>query len=175
MQFTKLDQEIIDILCCPLCKAPMAKCHSPKGSFACGACATTYREVTVFHTTHEEHVHDFRILRPPYCIPAGVKTWASVQAEYENFHSKRSHRDDLSTYLDEIDSVKEIYTAEFPIIEGNVLDVGGYEGTLRHYLVAEKVPLYVSVDPFLEVFRGLESQPNLLKAYPYYDYFLERE
>ena len=92
--------------------------------------------------------------------------WASVQAEYENSLDQQIHRDSLSRYLDEIDSVKEIYTEEFPNIEGNVLDVGGGQGILRHYLVPNSVSLYVSADPFLDTFRGLESQPNLLKAYP---------
>jgi SAM-dependent methyltransferase len=37
---------------------------------------------------------------------------------------------------------------------------------LRHFLKDEEVPLFVTVDPYLNVFESIESQPNLLQAYP---------
>jgi ubiquinone/menaquinone biosynthesis C-methylase UbiE len=114
---------------------------------------------------HKEPVFDLRVRRPVYCIPPIVARWTDLQEEYKNYHRKRRSIDDLTVYLDEIDSVKEIYTEEFSI-EGKVIDVGGGQGRLRHFLKDEDVPLYVSVDPYLEVFENMESQPNLLKAYP---------
>jgi SAM-dependent methyltransferase len=84
---------------------------------------------------------------------------------YERYHRSISTRDDLKVYLDEIDSVKEIYTKEFSI-KGRVLDIGGHQGRLRHYLNDSAVSFYISVDPFISVFEGIESHTNLLKAYP---------
>ena len=167
MMFTKLDQQVIDRLCCPLCKAPIAG-HDPQAdSFLCRACNTKYPRVTVSHTNHEEYVYDFRVHRPAYSVPVGVARWSLTQAEYEDScHGERGRTDVLATYLKEIDSVREIYRVEFPDIRGSVLDLGGYQGTLRYYLLPANVPLYVCVDPLLDAFRGLESQPNLLKAYP---------
>jgi len=87
-----------------------------------------------------------------------------VQKEYEAYHARHRSRDNLKRYLEEIDSVKEIYTEEFHI-KGRVLDVGGHQGRLRHFLSEEDVPFYISVDPYLEVFQHIVFQPNLLKAY----------
>jgi ubiquinone/menaquinone biosynthesis C-methylase UbiE len=72
--------------------------------------------------------------------------------------------DSLHEYLNEIDSVREIYTKEFGI-SGKVLDVGGHQGRLRHYL-DDDVSLYVSIDPFVNVFERMDKQPKLIEAYP---------
>lgn len=74
-------------------------------------------------------------------------------------------KDQLHRYLEEIDSVREIYTQEYSL-EGSILDVGGHQGCLRHFLNAGQVSLYVSVDPYLNVFENVASCPNMLKAYP---------
>jgi ubiquinone/menaquinone biosynthesis C-methylase UbiE len=83
---------------------------------------------------------------------------------FEDFDREFAERDSLQEYLDEIGSVREIYTAEF-CIRGSVLDVGGHQGRLRHYLSDREVPIYVSVDPLIDVFRYAQK-PNLLRAYP---------
>jgi SAM-dependent methyltransferase len=76
-----------------------------------------------------------------------------------------SVRDRFKEYVDEIDSVSEIYKKEFDL-NGRVLDVGGGQGRLRHFLNDKGVLLYISVDPYLDVFMDLGTRPNLLKAYP---------
>jgi len=131
----------------------------------CKDCGTEYHKRRVVQGRHTEPVFDLRIHRPAYCIPPILARWADLHEEYKKYHKERRSVDDLTVYLDEIDSVKEIYTQEFSI-EGKVLDVGGGEGRLRHFLKDKDVPLYVSVDPYLEIFQNLEFQPNLLKAYP---------
>jgi SAM-dependent methyltransferase len=88
-----------------------------------------------------------------------------VQEKYEDLHNTWDSIDSLDFYLDEIDSVKEIYTREFGIM-GKVLDVGGGQGRLRHFLSKDKIPLYVCVDPFITVFNNIDAQSNLLRAYP---------
>lgn len=50
-------------------------------------------------------------------------------------------------------------------IEGRCLDVGGHQGKLRHFLSSKQE--YITCDPFLSGFNGIEKQPNLLKAYPF--------
>jgi SAM-dependent methyltransferase len=71
----------------------------------------------------------------------------------------------LEKYLEEISSVKEIYEEQFSI-KGSVLDVGGHQGRLRHFLSSTDVPMYVSVDPYVQAFENIVSHPNLVKAYP---------
>ena len=160
--YVKLDQQVIDILCCPLCKGEI---EMRDGEFVCADCATRYPGRPVAQGEHEEYVFDFRIHRPAYCVPGGWEKWSAVQREFAAYHGMHSSRDNLQPYLDEIDSVKEIYTEEFNI-KGRVLDVGGHQGRLRHFLADDDVPLYVSVDPYPEVFQNMVFQPNLLKAYP---------
>jgi SAM-dependent methyltransferase len=58
--------------------------------------------------------------------------------------------------------VREVY-AEIPVT-GRCIDIGGNQGRLRVYVPPESE--YVSVDPFLDVFRDLDRQPNLLAAFP---------
>jgi SAM-dependent methyltransferase len=110
-------------------------------------------------------IFDFRIHRPSYVISKATEKWKRTQKAFEDFAKDTAKRDNLQQYLDEIDSVKEIYENEFNIT-GNVLDVGGNLGTLRHYLSEEPDRIYVCVDPFLNTFQDVPAQPNLLRAYP---------
>ncbi len=160
--FIKLDEEVIDLLCCPFCKGPL---KSEKDKFICNNCATLYPLISIRGGDSEEQIYDFRIHRPSYSIPKSIKQWDEKQKEYEKLHQFRSVIDHLQVYLDEIESVKEVYTLEFHI-KGTVLDVGGLQGRLRTFLSDEEVPLYVSVDPFMNAFKNLQYQPNFLKAYP---------
>jgi SAM-dependent methyltransferase len=104
---------------------------------------------------------DFRIKRPAF-LKAVTESWAAGQAEYEDMVSTYASVS-YEVFLEEIDSVREIYTQVYPI-HGSVLDVGGNDGRLRHFLPADSH--YLSVDPFLDVFRFVAASPNLLKAYP---------
>jgi ubiquinone/menaquinone biosynthesis C-methylase UbiE len=91
--------------------------------------------------------------------------WSDIQEDFKRSDSRRKRKDNLEKYLEEIDSVREIYTEEFRI-KGSVLDVGGHQGKLRHFLSSSDIPLYVSADPYVESFAAIDSCPDLLKAYP---------
>ncbi len=160
--FIKIDQKVIDLLCCPLCKAEVIP---EKECFACTSCSSHYPLKTTNVGNQLEKVYDFRIYRPAYCIPESSKLWDKGQQGFESFHKDQHVEDKLKHYLDEINSVADIYTQEFHI-QGSILDVGGHQGKLRHFLSDQAVPLYVSIDPFLNVFENIQHQPNLLKAYP---------
>jgi len=160
--YIKLDPEIINIFCCPLCKGFLEVINQ---KFVCKDCLTEYPSRSFKQGESEERVFDFRIHRPDYCLPSGLAKWSDVQEGYEKRHFEDSKCDDFDKYLNEIDSVKEIYTKQFNI-KGKVLDVGGHQGRLRHFLEIDYVPLYISVDPFINIFQDFESQPNLLRAYP---------
>lgn len=160
--YIKLDAEVEKFLCCSFCKSDLVK-HSDY--FRCQSCGLKFPKRGVkTHGNTEEFVFDFRISRPTYCTPAGVTSWDEAQFEYEQYHQTRVNLDVLKTYADEIASVQEIYTTEYRI-EGRVLDVGGHQGRLRHFLKTEGTT-YVSVDPFINIFAGIGKQPNLLRAYP---------
>jgi ubiquinone/menaquinone biosynthesis C-methylase UbiE len=155
--FTTLDTNIVSLLCCPLCKGTL---KAQPAQFVCGNCRSMYPLVDALGG----QVYDFRIHRPTYLSPQSTEKWRDIQQIYEDYDRDFAERDNLQEYLNEIDSVREIYTTEFPIT-GSVLDVGGHQGRLRHYLSDEDVPVYVSVDPFLDVFR-YARKTNLLQAYP---------
>lgn len=160
--YIKLDEEVARLLCCSLCKGDLVRYAD---CFVCQSCGLRFpRRAVKIGENREEFVLDFRILHPPYCVPEGLKTWGDAQTEYEQFHEKSVMHDSLQEYLDEIDSVREVYTAEYHI-GGKVLDVGGHQGRLRHYLASDTT-LYVSADPYINIFSGIGLQPNLLRAYP---------
>jgi len=160
--FIKLDQSVINLLCCPFCKLRL---NIEKDDFICTNCHTKYPKINVNVGDHEEETYDFRISPPSYCVPETLNRWNEGQKDYEQFDGEWAVRDKLNLYLDEINSVYEIYTQEFNI-QGSILDVGGHQGRLRHFLKDQRTSLYVSVDPFLNVFENIQYQPNLIKAYP---------
>jgi len=93
-----------------------------------------------------------------------MTTWEEGQREFEKQMKAEYMRDNLQIYLDEIESVREIYTEVFHL-SGKILDVGGCQGRLRHYLGLDTTG-YTSIDPMPFNLHALEDQPNLLKAYP---------
>jgi ubiquinone/menaquinone biosynthesis C-methylase UbiE len=160
--YIQLDNTVIDILCCPFCKSGLSLSD---GTFTCNVCGLSFfgKKIPV-GLGKEESVYDFRIHIPQYCIPKDRRLWQHGQDEFENFDRTEAGRGDIRVYLDEIDSVREIYTSEFHL-SGKVLDVGGHQGRLRHFL-DDDVGLYVSIDPFINVFEGIDGQQSILKAYP---------
>jgi SAM-dependent methyltransferase len=160
--FVKLEPAVRRILRCPLCKGRLDDTES---QFARLFCGVVYPQITVGKNRKPEAVFDFRIKWPVYCKSADMKKWSEIQEDYEESDVRRKRRDELKKYLDEIDTVKEIYTKEFSI-NGFVLDVGGHQGKLRHFLHNSDVPLYVSVDPYAESFADIDSCINLFKTYP---------
>lgn len=159
--FVKLENNVIKILACPLCKGVL---KWVRVKYICQDCGTKYLKQQISQKGYTDYTFDFCVHRPTYCIPDEAKRWIQIQEGYKNCHHNLRLDDDLGRYLDEVDSVKEIYEKEFQI-RGKVLDVGGGKGTLRYFLKDEEIKLYVSIDPYSEIFQNLDSQPNLLKTY----------
>ncbi len=106
-------------------------------------------------------IPDLRVLNNE--TTADQKTWREGQVEYTKMHVAEIGRDPQIDYAAEIASVKEVYQA-IPL-EGRVLDVGGHQGRLRSFIGPGQA--YAGCDPFLEVFDGIDRQPNLLRAFPF--------
>ncbi|MBX2852605.1 MAG: methyltransferase domain-containing protein [Phycisphaeraceae bacterium] len=160
--YIKLDEQVESLLCCPFCKGDLAK--SPE-VFTCTSCGLKFpSKVVAIDGETSERVFDFRIHHPDYCLPSGAQQWGEAQSEFEAYHEKHSEVDSYQEYLDEIESVREIYTEEYDL-KGSVLDVGGNQGRLRHFL-GDEADLYVAIDPYIDVFSGMPHQPSLLRAYP---------
>jgi SAM-dependent methyltransferase len=141
------------LIVCPLCKIPLLSGRPP--TYCCSACGLTFSE--------RNNVLDFRIQLPDYprrCVEAP----SCRQSSYEQWESGLSERDDYDLYLSEIESVREVYEKEFSLA-GTVLDVGGHQGRLRHFLRAPDEK-YLSLDSWENPFVSLHRQPNLLRAYP---------
>lgn len=88
--------------------------------------------------------------------------WSAGQRHYEQWSRRLAERDAAIDYGAELDGVRGVY-AEIPL-RGRVLDVGGHQGRLRAFLAPDQE--YLSCDPFVGAFEGLEHQPNLLRTYP---------
>jgi ubiquinone/menaquinone biosynthesis C-methylase UbiE len=160
--YIKLDQQVEQLLCCSLCKEDLLK---EPDKFICKSCGLIFpKRLTNTGNNQKEFVYDFRIHHPNYCIPQGHEQWEEAQFEYEKYHDNHSTSDSLKEYIDEIESVREIYATEYPI-KGRVLDVGGHQGRLRHFL-GNDVSLFVSIDPYIEIFSDISRQENLLQVYP---------
>ncbi len=157
MPLIKHDLHLYSILCCPLSKGNLEKnatsFFSPDSGIAYPIIPSPAGEII-----------DLRIKYPTTFQTKEQKEWSRVQEHYEQFDDAQFSKDNLDEYQAEIDSVKEIYEKEF-LLEGAILDVGGQQGRLRHFIDPKKNLFYVSIDPFINVFRDA-SKPNLLKAYP---------
>lgn len=90
------------------------------------------------------------------------RIWKSGQTAYERWQ-KRIAEDSDYDYTAELAGVREVYE-EIPL-RGRVLDVGGHQGRLRAFLKPQQE--YLIVDPFLDVFKGIEDQTGLLRTYPF--------
>lgn len=158
--YSKLDLEAKDLLCCPQCKSKLSKAED---DFVCLQCASLYP----LQNIKDEKIFDFRIRRPSYCMTKSFLDWDRVQSSWEKCYFERySKQDDYQGYLKEINFLTPIYTKEFDI-KGKVLDVGGGEGMLRHFLPEDKGDnLYINIDPTINVFSNFHARPNALKAFP---------
>lgn len=159
--FTKLDNKVVGLLACPICKGALLK---EEKKFICNDCGTEFPFCKISQNNQSENIPDFRIKPPHYCLPENTKSWVLLQQDYEKSYFSNSNRDNKQLYLNEINSVQEIYLKEFKL-KGKILDVGGGVGKLRHFL-NENIDLYISIDPFPEVFQNMHLYPNMLKAYP---------
>jgi SAM-dependent methyltransferase len=153
----KLDRSIYAMLRCPICKAVLMLKNN---QFICNDCNSHY----ISQATKNGTVIDFRIKYADSLIPESTKKWLDIQQKYVEYDRQFAERDNIEEYKTEIDSVKEIYAEEF-VLKGAILDVGGHQGRLRHFLSQENISIYISVDPYLEVFDTVDK-PNLIAAYP---------
>src|SRR5262249_25954533 len=87
--------------------------------------------------------------------------WQEGQDHYEAWSRHLIDDDVRQDYVAEIEGVRDVYKAIS--ITGRVLDVGGHQGRLREFLVPAQE--YLSCDPFIDVFVGIDRQVNLLEAY----------
>ncbi len=159
--YTKLDANVVELLCCPLCKGRL---EYKTNTYVCDSCSTRYGAKTFSVGDHEESVLDFCLEYPPYCVPPIMRRWAELQDLFEDTQQVHRKRDTLERYLGEIDAIKEIYQDEFHL-KDRILDVGGHVGRIRHYL-DDDTTLYVSIDPFWNAFQDIQKRQNLLQAYP---------
>jgi len=158
--FTKLDLKTRELLCCPICKGDLIF-ETP---IVCNTCNAKFPNITLKTGNGElESVLDFRLNYPIFAQPPNIKEWVKAQNDYISFSNKIALADNYENYLSEIESVKEIYTTVFPLSD-NILDVGGHQGRLRHFL--EKNVNYVNCDPYPQIIENIGLQKNLLKAYP---------
>jgi ubiquinone/menaquinone biosynthesis C-methylase UbiE len=164
--FIKFDKELEKILCCPNCKGSLKKIDDAIfDGFECNNCGLFFplTQVKISEGQYED-IYDFRIKIPNYCIPASKMLWKNSQKIFEQYSCNVRNYDNFTEYLNEIDSVKEIYTEQYHL-GGRILDVGGEQGRLRHFLKNDTT-MYVNIDPFLDAFQNVNNLPNLQKAYP---------
>lgn len=163
ISFTKLESSIIELLACSFCKSSL---DLSEKSAECKTCGTSFDSMSINTGKKNESIFDFKIRYPKEFIPEGYEKWSELQVEFEEFHDHYNDLDNKKVYLDEIDSVKEIYEEEFPL-KGKILDVGGNQGRLRHYLdLNSKENDYLSIDPYINVFENVAQYSTLLQSYP---------
>src|SRR4051812_17251050 len=93
-EFIKLDEEVIAILCCPLCKGPL---KAESRQLACRTCGSNWPAVRV----PAGEVYDFRVRRPTYVEPQSQKRWEGIQAHYEKWSEDEARRYAEQGYLAE--------------------------------------------------------------------------
>lgn len=111
--------------------------------------------------------YDFSIHNPQCCLSPQVRKWKGIQAGFESLSFRLRHENELSFYEKQIDSVKEIYQEEFNI-SGTILDVGGEQGSLKHFVDMDAPATnYCCIDPFVKLFEQDGPLPsNYVLAYP---------
>ncbi len=149
-KLTKLDAWARELIVDPLSKQPLAEGDghdcllSPYG-----------REYPIV-----DGILDLRLLNNE--TTQDQRLWREGQRQYEKAAHAHQTLDPLEDPA-ERDSIRSIYD-DIPV-EGDCLDVGGHQGRLRAFLDSDQ--RYISCDPFVQVFQGIEDCPNLLKAYPF--------
>jgi SAM-dependent methyltransferase len=102
---------------------------------------------------------DFRL----YGSESGVlREWSEGQLAYEAFSEHLVTAGTTEHYLKEIESVRPVYE-EIPI-RGSCLDVGGFDGRVRHFMPPDA--RYACVEPCIFAVRNIARQPALTSAYP---------
>jgi SAM-dependent methyltransferase len=147
------DSAARELAACPVCKTGL---DGPDVLLECHSCGHRFPR-----TSHGEV--DLRINYAGLAMGKLHAAWADGQKGFEASDGAWWPSQSVDRFSAEIDSVREIYQAEFRL-SGVVIDVGGAWGTLRHYLPQDAT--YMSVDPFSGLFDRLENEFDLLLAYP---------
>lgn len=87
-------------------------------------------------------------------VGLSAKLWQGSEA----WSGQVAERDAQTDCRQEVEGVRGV--DEAIALPGRVLDLGGHQGRLRAFLKSHQE--YVSCDPFLDLFAGLDRQPNLL-------------
>ena len=93
---------------------------------------------------------------------AGMREWSRGQLAYEYFAEHLVTTATVALYLKEIEGVRPVYE-EIPI-RGSCLDVGGFDGRVRHFMQPDAP--YACVDPYIFAIANIARQPALTSAYP---------
>ena len=93
---------------------------------------------------------------------AALREWSEGQAAYESFSEHLITAGTSELYRKEIEGVRPVYE-EMPI-QGACLDVGGFDGRVRHFMPPDAP--YACVDPYIFAIRDIARQPALTSAYP---------
>jgi SAM-dependent methyltransferase len=91
-----------------------------------------------------------------------LREWSEGQIAYEAFSEQLVTAGTAERYLREIDGVRQVYE-EIPIL-GSCLDVGGFDGRVRHFMPPDA--RYACVEPYIFAIRNIARQPVLTSAYP---------
>jgi len=93
---------------------------------------------------------------------AVLREWSQGQLAYESFAEHLVTAGTVELYLKEIEGVRPVYE-DMPI-RGSCLDVGGFDGRVRHFMQPDAP--YACVDPYIFAIRDIARQPALMSAYP---------
>ena len=122
------------------------------------------QEIDVKNTKYTNGFVDFRIALKN---TAGFQNWQAGQDFFEDWEETGiGYSNGNSAYLEEIEGDTEIYNT-FPL-SGDILDVGGLSGTVRHFLLKDS--RYVCLDPFENAphsFSEDKKEAYLCLASPY--------
>ena len=153
MKFTTLDESFAEVLACPQCKGGLDAVGPQRHCAQCGR----------LFARNADGVWNFMLSSPPFATSTRQRTWQPTQQRYEEWAFEQGYSLSYEQHVKERDTVMEVYGKAFDV-RGRVLDVGGHQGRLRHFLRGDTT--YLSVDPFADLFRDVESQEALLRAYP---------
>ncbi len=153
--------EFRDLLACPRCKSDLVEAHE---ALRCLDCAVRWPLVN--------GAPDFR----PEYQPEYLENWRKFQHEMEteSYAPKQALRNR--------EGCREVYETLPVAISGNFLDVGGADGTVRHFLPANVH--YLCTDPFVDALKVALTRagdhgfrdvfPCLAEPYPFLCALAER-
>src|SRR6266446_584001 len=154
-------RRFLGMLACPRCKGNLLEGNQ---ALLCVNCGSNWPLV--------DGAPDFR----PECQPECLENWQKFQSEFERESYDPKHA------LRDREGCREVYERLPVPIVGNFLDVGGADGTVRHFLPPNVH--YLCIDPFVDTPRVAltragdpgfrEVFPCLAEPYPFLCSLAER-